>query len=31
MKAAPSRRDWIRGMLADLTMPGALEALDDPA
>lgn len=30
MKAAPpSRRDRVRAMLADLKMPGALEALDD--
>jgi len=28
MKPAPSRRDSIRAMLADLKMPGALEALD---
>ena len=29
MKAAPlSRRDRLRQMLADLCMPGALEALD---
>jgi DNA replication protein DnaC len=28
MKAAPSRRDRLRAMLADLKMPGALEALD---
>ena len=28
MKAAPSRRDRLRGMLADLKMPGSLEALD---
>jgi DNA replication protein DnaC len=28
MKAAPSRRDRLRSMLADLKMPGALEALD---
>jgi DNA replication protein DnaC len=28
MKAAPSRRDRIRAQLADLKMPGALEALD---
>lgn len=28
MKAAPSRRDRIRSMLADLKMPGSLEALD---
>lgn len=28
MKGAPSRRDRIRGMLADLKMPGSLEALD---
>src|SRR5690606_35645610 len=27
-KAAPSRRDRIRSMLADLKMPGSLEALD---
>ena len=26
--AAPSRRDRLRQMLADLHMPGALEALD---
>ena len=26
--AAPSRRDRLRHMLADLHMPGALEALD---
>jgi hypothetical protein len=26
--AAPSRRDRLRQMLADLRMPGALEALD---
>jgi hypothetical protein len=26
--AAPSRRDRLRHMLADLRMPGALEALD---
>lgn len=25
---APSRRDRLRAMLADLKMPGALEALD---
>lgn len=29
MKAAPSRRDRLRSMLADLKMPGSLEALDD--
>ena len=29
MKAAPSRRDQLRAQLADLKMPGALEALDD--
>lgn len=29
MKAAPSLRDRIRTQLADLKMPGALEALDD--
>ena len=30
MKApAPSRRDRLRTMLADLMMPGALEAVDD--
>jgi DNA replication protein DnaC len=28
MKATPSRRDRLRAMLADLKMPGALEALD---
>lgn len=28
MKAAPSRRDRLRSMLADLKMPGSLEALD---
>jgi DNA replication protein DnaC len=28
MKPAPSRRDRIRGMLADLKLPGALEELD---
>jgi DNA replication protein DnaC len=28
MKAAPSRRDRLRAMLADLKMPGSLEALD---
>ena len=29
MKSAPpSRRDRVRAMLADLKMPGALEALD---
>jgi DNA replication protein DnaC len=28
VKAAPSRRDRLRSMLADLKMPGALEALD---
>lgn len=28
MKSTPSRRDRIRAMLADLKMPGALEALD---
>jgi hypothetical protein len=28
MKAVPSRRDRLRSMLADLKMPGALEALD---
>ncbi len=28
MKPAPSRRDRLRGMLADLKMPGSLEALD---
>jgi hypothetical protein len=27
--AAPSRRDRIRSQLADLKMPGALEALDE--
>jgi DNA replication protein DnaC len=29
MKAAPSRRDHLRSQLADLKMPGALEALDE--
>ena len=29
MKAAGSRRDRIRAQLADLKMPGALEAVDD--
>ncbi len=29
MKAAPSLRDRLRAQLADLKMPGALEALDD--
>jgi DNA replication protein DnaC len=29
MRAAASRRDEIRSMLADLKMPGALEAVDD--
>ena len=29
MKAAGSRRDRIRAQLADLKMPGALEAIDD--
>ena len=29
MKAAGSRRDRIRTQLADLKMPGALEAVDD--
>ena len=28
MKGAPSRRDRLRHILADLRMPGALEALD---
>jgi DNA replication protein DnaC len=28
MKPVPSRRDRLRGMLADLKMPGSLEALD---
>lgn len=28
MRAAPSRRDRLRSMLADLKMPGSLEALD---
>jgi DNA replication protein DnaC len=28
-KAAPSRRDHLRAQLADLNMPGALEALDE--
>ena len=32
MKIAPlSRRDRLRQILADLRMPGALEALDAPA
>ncbi len=29
MKTVPSRRDHLRAQLADLKMPGALEALDD--
>lgn len=29
MTAAPSRRDHLRAQLADLKMPGALEALDE--
>ena len=29
LKAAPSRRDQLRAQLADLKMPGALEALDE--
>lgn len=29
MKAAPSRRDRLRSMLADLKMPGSLESLDE--
>ena len=29
MKPVPSRRDHVRAQLADLKMPGALEALDD--